>query len=215
MSNACRDISKLTETAQIACRFFLEECKAQGLNVLITETYRSQERQNELYAQGRTKLGKIVTWTRNSRHTSGRAWDICQNVKGQEYSNISFFRKCGEIAKNLGIIWGGDWSPPERDMPHFEVPENWRCKGDEEPMTQEERKKFNSLVEQVEKLTERVDKLNEKVYHYTVELPDWAKPTIQKLLDKGIYSGASEGDLNLPESVMRMLVINDRVRLYD
>ena len=209
MSSVCRDIKELTENAQKACKLFLEECKRQGLNVLITETYRSQERQNKLYAQGRTASGKKVTWTRHSRHTSRRAWDICQNVKGQEYSNTTFFRRCGDIAKSLDIIWGGDWSTP--DMPHFEVPENWSYKGDEESMTAEEKKKFNSLVEQVEKLTLQ----SEKVYHCTVDLPDWSKPTIQKLLNKGIYAGASESDLNLPETLMRVLVINDRAGLYD
>ena len=207
----CRSIDELSKVAQKACRLFLEECQRQGLKVLITETYRSQERQNELYKQGRTASGKVVTWTKYSRHTSRRAWDICQNVKGQEYSDTTFFRRCGEIARSLGIIWGGDWSTP--DMPHFEVDANWSY--EEEPMTEEERKKYNSLVEQVEKLTQRVDELKEKVYHYTAELPEWARPTIQKLLDKGIYAGNNEGDLNLSETLMRTLVINDRAGLYD
>jgi peptidoglycan L-alanyl-D-glutamate endopeptidase CwlK len=204
----CRDISQLTANAQKACNLFLEECKSQGLKVLITETYRSQERQNYLYAQGRTAKGQIVTWTKQSRHTSRRAWDICQNVKGQEYSNTTFFRRCGEIARSLGIVWGGDWASP--DMPHFEVDASWSYEGDM-PMTKTERIKFNMLVEQVDKLTRE----KEKVYHYTKELPDYARQTIQKLLNKGIYSGASESDLNLPETLMRVLVINDRAGLYD
>lgn len=211
VNKTCRNISELNPEAQFACNLFLKECEKQGLKVLITETYRSQERQNYLYSQGRTNQNKIVTWTKHSRHTSRRAWDICQNVKGQEYSNTTFFRRCGEIARNLGIVWGGDWSTP--DMPHFEVDANWRYK--EETMTEEERKTFNLLVEQVEKLTQRVDELKEKVYHYTAELPEWARPTIQKLLDKGIYAGNNEGDLNLPEILMRTLVINDRAGLYD
>lgn len=221
MNKTCRDINELATNAQKACKAFLEECKAQGLKVLITETYRSQERQNYLYEQGRTTKGNIVTWTKYSRHTSRRAWDICQNVKGQEYSNTTFFRRCGDIARSMGIIWGGDWSTP--DMPHFEVSEGWEYKGDDNAMTTDEKKKFNLLVEQVEKLTEQVEKLNkqlenvkeEKIYHYTVELPDWAKNTIQKLMNKGIYAGESESDLNLPETLMRMLVINDRSGLYD
>ena len=77
-------------------------------------------------------------------------------------------------------------------------------------MTEKEREKFNALVAQVEKLTlER-----ERIYRYTAELPDWAKPTVQKLLDKGLYLGAGEDDLNLPETLMRVLVINDRAGLY-
>ena len=123
VTTTCRDISALTETAQIACNLFMEKCKAEGLNVLITETYRSQERQDYLYAQGRTRSGNKVTWTKNSRHTSCRAWDICKNVKGAEYSDASFFKKCGAIAKELGITWGGTWKTP--DTPHFEVDEDW------------------------------------------------------------------------------------------
>lgn len=82
---------------------------------------------------------------------------------------------------------------------------------EETEMTDAERKKFNTLVDMVEKLT-----LNqEKIYHYTKELPDWARPTIQKLLDKGYYNGASESDLNLPETLMRTMVILDRVGIFD
>ncbi len=129
VTSACRDISALTKDAQKACNLFLDECKRQGLSVLITETYRSQARQDYLYAQGRTRAGNKVTWTRNSRHTSGRAWDICKNVKGEEYSDGSFFKKCGAVAKSLGITWGGTWQTP--DTPHFEISENWVYKGDE------------------------------------------------------------------------------------
>lgn len=129
VTTANRNIDALLEVAQKACRLFLEECEKEGLNVCITETYRSQERQNYLYAQGRTREGKIVTWTKKSRHTSKLAWDICKNVKGQEYSDNTFFMKCGAIAKKLGITWGGTWK--ERDLPHFEVDKGWKYEGDE------------------------------------------------------------------------------------
>ena len=79
-----------------------------------------------------------------------------------------------------------------------------------EAMTQEEQRKFNALVKQVEELT----LAKERVYHYTEELPDWATPTIQKLLNKKLFAGASKSDLNLPETLMRVLVINDRAGLY-
>lgn len=126
----CREIDELKPVAQKACRLFLAECEKEGLDVCITETYRSQARQNYLYEQGRSRAGKIVTWVRISRHTSGLAWDICKNVRGQEYSDASFFAKCGAIAKKLGITWGGTWKTP--DKPHFEVTKNWKCEEDEE-----------------------------------------------------------------------------------
>lgn len=129
VTKTCRDIDELHPVAQKACRLFLQECKKEGLPVLITETYRSQARQNYLYEQGRTRAGNVVTWTRNSRHTGRMAWDICKNVRGHEYSDQMFFKKCGEIAKQLGITWGGIWKTP--DKPHFEVTKDWKHEEEE------------------------------------------------------------------------------------
>lgn len=212
-TETCRDISELTPNAQKACNLFIAECKRRGLNVLITETYRSQERQDYLYAQGRTRKGNKVTWTKYSRHTSRRAWDICKNLKGHEYSDTEFFNKCGEIARSLGITWGGDWSTPDR--PHFEVSEVWNYKGDE-PMTETERKKFNEIVNIVSDLAVDVNKIkNKMIYNYIDKnMPEWARPTIQKLVDKGYLQG-NENGLNLTDELLRMLVINDRAGLYD
>lgn len=77
---------------------------------------------------------------------------------------------------------------------------------------------YEELKQQIENLTKTVETLaksTEKVYNYTIEVPEWGRPTIQKLLDKGLYKGASASDLNLPESLLRTLVINDRAGLYD
>lgn len=125
VTKACREINELSMQAQKACALFLERCKQAGLNVLVVETYRSQARQDYLYQQGRTRPGKKVTWTHNSRHTSRRAWDICKNVKGQEYSDSNFFKRCGAIAKELGITWGGTWESSP-DTPHFEIDADWK-----------------------------------------------------------------------------------------
>ena len=150
VTETCRDLNELTPNAKIACEMFLAECKKQGLNVLITETYRSQARQNWLYEQGRTRSGKIVTWTKSSRHTSRRAWDVCKNIKGQEYSDSAFFKKCGAIAKKLGITWGGTWNTP--DTPHFEIPTNWQ------PPKQQ--KKDDELIKAVNKIIQSGINLN-------------------------------------------------------
>ena len=138
-----RRLSSLNPKAQEAFNLFLDECKKNGLNVLVTEARRSQERQNYLYCQGRTVSqvvakgiskefaikycnpnAKQVTWTLTSNHKNGMAIDICKNVRGQEYSDSNFFKKCGAIAKKLGITWGGTWNTP--DTPHFEIPTNWQ-----------------------------------------------------------------------------------------
>lgn len=55
----------------------------------------------------------------------------------------------------------------------------------------------------------------EMIYNYIDEnMPEWAKATIQKLVDKGILQGNEKGELNLNDTMLRMLVINDRAGLY-
>lgn len=111
------DLNELHPLVKQQAELLLEKCKANGLNAKIIETYRSQERQNYLYEQGRTRPGNIVTWTKNSNHTSRKAFDLIQNVKGDEY-NTSFLIKVGSLAKQVGLDWGGDWK--QKDYPHFE-----------------------------------------------------------------------------------------------
>jgi len=77
VTTTCRDLAELLPAAQTACRLLFQECYKAGIkNIFITETYRSQERQKYLYAQGRTRPGQIVTWTLDSNHKSRLAWDI-------------------------------------------------------------------------------------------------------------------------------------------
>lgn len=120
VTKACRDLDELLPEVKKGAILFLDECKREGLDVLVTETYRSQERQNYLYEQGRTRPGKKVTWTKRSKHSSRRAFDICKNVKGCEYDNSDgFFEKCANIAQKLGFTAGYYWD--KQDMPHIQL----------------------------------------------------------------------------------------------
>ncbi len=126
VTTTCRDLSELTAAAQTACRLLFQECYKAGIDfVFITETYRSQARQNYLYEQGRSRPGQVVTWTRNSNHTSRRAWDIAVAPPRNLY-DISILGKVGAIAKKLGITWGGYWPVGQYDAPHFEIPTTWK-----------------------------------------------------------------------------------------
>lgn len=82
-------------------------------------------------------------------------------------------------------------------------------------LTMAQYKELKNKIETLEKNVESLEKSIEKVYNYTKDIPEWGRPTIQKLLDKGLYKGASDSDLNLPENLLRTLVINDRAGLYD
>jgi hypothetical protein len=94
---------------------------AAGLRPGITESYRSQQRQNELYEQGRTKPGSKVTGTRESLHTARLAVDIYQLDENGEIDlspEPGFYENMSRIANRLGITWGGNWPTPDR--PHFQ-----------------------------------------------------------------------------------------------
>ena len=53
------------------------------------------------------------------------------------------------------------------------------------------------------------------VMYKTLEnVPDWAKPTVQKLVDKGHLQGDQNGELNLTNDMTRTLVILDRAGVF-
>lgn len=52
-------------------------------------------------------------------------------------------------------------------------------------------------------------------YKYYDDMPDWAQPTVSKLVKKGYLKGEGGGALNLTEDTLKVLVINDRAGLYD
>ena len=83
-------------------------------------------------------------------------------------------------------------------------------------MTSDERTKFNSLVEAVGTLTEKVDKLeNKMIYAWGYDnIPDWAKPTITKLINKGYLKDDEGSEFDIDGSMLRVLVINDRAGVY-
>lgn len=53
-----------------------------------------------------------------------------------------------------------------------------------------------------------------RIYNWTIEVPEWARATVQKLLDKGYLKGNDKGELELTYSMLKLLVINDRAGLY-
>ena len=53
---------------------------------------------------------------------------------------------------------------------------------------------------------------NMKYYEQMTELPSWAKPTIQKVIDKGVLKGDGSG-LHLSEENMKMFIYMDRLGL--
>lgn len=107
-----RNINDLHPKVVAMCSEFINRCKAQGIDVLITSTYRDAASQNELYAQGRTKPGKKVTNARGGQsfHNWRVAFDFVPILHGKaQWSDVATFTKCGEIAESVGLEWAGRW----------------------------------------------------------------------------------------------------------
>lgn len=75
---------------------------------------------------------------------------------------------------------------------------------------------YEELKDMISNLANEVADIKEKmIYNYIDDnMPEWARPTIQKLVDKGILKG-DDGGLNLTDELLRIFVINDRAGLYD
>lgn len=110
---------------------FLAAAKNLGIDVLVTCTYRSNEEQKQLYAQGRTAPGKIVTnaLPGESKHNNmeggdpaSLAFDVVPLINGKPVWDASnpVWKILGGIGKSVGLNWAGDWKR-FREYPHFEV----------------------------------------------------------------------------------------------
>ena len=203
-----RDISLCHPELQKKAEKLVSACRGQGLLIEIGECYRTVAEQDALYAKGRTAPGSIVTNAKGSSYSShhqwGTAFDIYRNDgKGAYNDSDGFFSKVGAIGVKIGLEWGGNWTSPV-DKPHFQLP-YW---GSTTAML----KNLYGTPEEFKKTWS--DEEMEKVYNWTVEVPEWARPTVQKLLDKGYLKGNDKGELELTYSMLKMIVINDRAGLY-
>lgn len=69
-------------------------------------------------------------------------------------------------------------------------------------------------LEEMKKLIIREVEEVEKVYNKVNECPDWSRETVQKLLNKGFLKGDEQGNLGLNDTMIKILVINDRAGNY-
>lgn len=99
----------------------IEEMAILGHPIRITEGYRSPERQNDLYAQGRSTPGNIVTNAKagESFHNYGVAFDVVF-VEGGYSVPEAQWQRLGLRGEKLGLEWGGRWVNFV-DRPHFEM----------------------------------------------------------------------------------------------
>jgi len=120
-----KNIATLHPRAQSKARQFMEQAvplmEQLGATVKIISGNRTYAEQDALYAQGRTKPGRIVTNARSgqSNHNFGTAWDVGIFKDGKYLDDSPLYKSLGKIGQSLGLEWGGAWK--FSDEPHFEV----------------------------------------------------------------------------------------------
>ena len=110
------------EVAKLATKL-VEQATAAGISVKVISGLRTYAEQDAIYAQGRSKPGKVVTNARGgySIHNFGCAFDVGIFSKdGTEYfGEHADYAKVGKLGETLGLEWGGHWQFV--DEPHFQL----------------------------------------------------------------------------------------------
>lgn len=166
-----RDIDKLHWKVRRILKKLIANCKEIGLDIVIIETVRSDERQAYLYKLGREidiENGIVTNVKIPTFHNErvGLAFDIAPLVNGKipwnGYTNL--WNLMGQEGKKLGLTWGGDWKKIV-DKPHFQLDEGLKSS----------------------------DITNGKrpSWFYDEEVSEWAEEYREKLMGLGITDGTS------------------------
>jgi hypothetical protein len=99
------DGSLLEPATRLLVERLVTSAKQMGIDLMVFETYRSQERQQALFECGATKLRAVGV------HHYGLACDIVRVVSGEPCWKGDF-TFLGQLAQSCGLIWGGDWGAP-------------------------------------------------------------------------------------------------------
>jgi peptidoglycan L-alanyl-D-glutamate endopeptidase CwlK len=118
-----RSLDELIPQAKERVEKFLELCKANDIDLLVTSTFRDFDSQTALYNQGRTTEGKIVTNAKagDSWHNWRCAVDVVPLVNGKAMWDTSnpVWAKVGELGKEAGLEWAGEWKS-FKEFAHFQ-----------------------------------------------------------------------------------------------
>ena len=120
-----RDLDLLAPAVKDRAECALFACNQAGYKLRIFEAFRSPERQNSLYAQGRTKPGKIVTNAKawQSWHQYGVAVDVAF-FDARRWSWVGDFKEPSHFFEAEGFHWLSpfeqvhyEWTHPQLSLP--------------------------------------------------------------------------------------------------
>lgn len=121
-----RSLSDLNPIVKKMAESHIAACKAEGIDLIVTCTYRDNEEQNRLYAQGRTVKGRVVTNAKagQSFHNYRLAYDVVPMRNGKpvwdtDHEDGLLWQRVGAIGEAHGLEWAGNWKS-FKEFPHFQ-----------------------------------------------------------------------------------------------
>jgi len=104
-----KDVMLLEPVTRDAVQKIIMTANQAGITLQVLETYRSEERQQQLFDQGATQLQQVGV------HHFGLACDLGIVIGGQVNWKCSY-DIIGTYAKQFGLVWGGNWG--DATKPH-------------------------------------------------------------------------------------------------
>ena len=119
-------IATLLPELRPLARALVQKAASSKMQIKIISGFRTYADQDALYAQGRSKPGKIVTNARAgySSHNFGIAFDIGVFEGAKYLADSPKYKAVGVLGADLGLEWGGNWKSIV-DQPHFQLRPAW------------------------------------------------------------------------------------------
>ena len=118
--NPLSELDLLEPVTRSLVQQVIQEASTLGISLIPFETYRSQDRQLDLFDQGKSQLHTVGV------HHYGLACDLVRDVCGQPSWEGDFtFLKI--IARRHKLIWGGDWGTPCQQHKLYDAVHVQRC----------------------------------------------------------------------------------------
>ena len=114
VTTSIRDLNELNPYVMVRAEKWIKQCQNASLDVRISETYRTNERQSYLYSLG------LSTVQVTGAHGFRVALDFFFVENGKTAYPVAKMKAAAQIAKIIGFEWGGDWTSFQ-DMPHLQL----------------------------------------------------------------------------------------------
>ncbi len=183
----------------------VQDFRAEGGKMLFIEEIQS-DWHNEGHKKGYDITGERKADIRNKSADVYRVFnqsDVMKSVENRLWrSDYS-----GDVTQLISDLFDGNKDAYADVMSNIELTKKERAFIDKAIAEEAKRQEH---ISNAQKETGVPDAPFKENYH----VPEWAKPTIEKLIAHGSLKGDSKGDLNLSYDMLRILVINDREGLY-